>query len=209
MLHQDATMTHSWFVNFDKNFSSQLPLWFICWRTQFGPITNIFPRLLTNSFKYFTSVYKTDAHGAKFPVTLHFVKKYKVPRILKWQYVKEADVLTWQWFVKWWDKFSHTQDVIENFTREFPAATQNTVNTIAYVKAQTLAYSLVQVAMPQPTAAATTSATKLAKSSAKTKKEKYAFDGLNGPAIIALLKQKNGRIRKKLQMLTQKKRKMS
>ena len=40
--------------------------------------------------------------------------------------------------------------------------------------------------MPQPTAAATTSATKLAKSSAKTKKEKYAFDGLNGPAIIAI-----------------------
>ena len=62
--------------------------------------------------------------------------------------------------------------------------------------------------MPQPTAAATTSATKPAKSSTKTKKEKYAFDGLNGPAIIALLKQKNGRIRKKLQMLTQKKRKM-
>ena len=44
--------------------------------------------------------------------------------------------------------------------------------------------------MPQPTAAATTSATKPAKSSTKTKKEKYAFDGLNGPAIIALLKQK-------------------
>ena len=29
MLHQDATMTHSWFFKFDKDFNSQLPLWFI------------------------------------------------------------------------------------------------------------------------------------------------------------------------------------
>ena len=26
---------------------------------------------------------------------------------MKWMYVKEGDVLTWQWFVKQWDKFSH------------------------------------------------------------------------------------------------------
>ena len=73
MLHQDATMTHSRFINFDKNFCSQLSIWFICWWTQFGPITDIFPRPLTGSFKYFTSIYKTDAHGAKFLTTLHFV----------------------------------------------------------------------------------------------------------------------------------------
>ena len=30
MLHQDENMTHSWFVNFDKNFNSHLPLWFAC-----------------------------------------------------------------------------------------------------------------------------------------------------------------------------------
>ena len=164
MLHQDATMTHSWFVNFDKKFSSQLPLWFIRWRTQFGPVIDIFPGLPTDSFKYFTSVYKTDAHGAKFPTTLHFDKKYKVPWILKWQYVKEDDVLTWQWFVKWWDKFSYTQDAIDNVTQELLAATQNTVNTIAHVKAQTLAYPPIQVAMPQRTAPAPTSATKPTKS---------------------------------------------
>ena len=29
MLHQDATMTHSLFVKFDKDLNSQLPLWFI------------------------------------------------------------------------------------------------------------------------------------------------------------------------------------
>ena len=130
MLHQDENMTYSWFVNFDKNFSTHLPLWFARQWKQFGPIIDIFPRPLTGSFKYFTSVYKTDSHGAKFPMTLHFVKKYKVPWILKWLYVKEGDVLTRQWFVKWWDKFSHTQDVIDNVTQEFPV-----VNTITYDKA--------------------------------------------------------------------------
>ena len=35
---------------------------------------------------------------------------------MKWMYVKEGDVLTRKWFVKWWDKFSHTQDVIDNVT---------------------------------------------------------------------------------------------
>ena len=67
-------MTHSWFVKFDKDFNSQFPLWFICWWTQFGPITNIFPKPLTSSFKYFTSFFKTDTHGAKFLATLYFVK---------------------------------------------------------------------------------------------------------------------------------------
>ena len=42
----------------------------------------------------------------------------------------------------------------------------------------------------QRTTLATTSATKPTKSSAKTKKKKYAFDGLSRSNIIALLKQK-------------------
>lgn len=79
MLHQDAAMTHSWFINFDKNFISQVLIWFIRWWTQFDPIIDIFLGPLIGSFKYFASIFKTDAHGAKFPATLHFVRKYKVP----------------------------------------------------------------------------------------------------------------------------------
>ena len=139
---------------------------------------------MTSSLKYFTSAYKTNSHGAKFPATLHFVKKYKVPWILKWMYVKEGDVLTRQWFVKWWDKFSHTQDVIDNVTREFPA-----VNTI-HDKAQIPIYPFVQTTVPQPTAntPATTSIAKSTKSSTKTKKKKSDFDGLSKTTLIALLK---------------------
>ena len=107
-------------------------------------------------------------------------------------YVKEGNIRTWQWFVKWWDKFSHTKDVIHNVTwEEFPVASQSTVSTITHVKAQALAYPLVQATMPQPIAPtpATTSTTKPAKSSMKTKKKKSAFDDLSKSTLIALLRQ--------------------
>ena len=76
-----------------------------------------------NSFTYFKNVLKVDSYGTKFPPLLHFIKKYKVPWILKWQYNKEGDVLTRRWYVKWWDKFPHTQSIINNVIREFPSPT--------------------------------------------------------------------------------------
>ena len=84
MLHQNDNMTHSWFVNFDKDFNSDFPLWFIRGWAQFGSTVEIFPEPLMNSLTYFKSVFKVDSYGAKFPPLLHFIKKYKVPWILKW-----------------------------------------------------------------------------------------------------------------------------
>ena len=78
MLHQNENMSHSWFVNFDKDFNSNLPLWFIRWWTHFGSTVEIFPEQLMNSFTYFKTVFKVDSYGAKFPPLLHFIKKYKV-----------------------------------------------------------------------------------------------------------------------------------
>ena len=131
------------------------------------------------SLKYFTSVLKVDSHGAKFPASLHFVKRYKVPWILKRQYDKEGDVLTRHWYVKWWDKFSHTQNIIDNVIQEFPVA-----NVISNAKAQ----SPMQTAVPQLTANAP--ATSSAKSSAKSKKKKSPLDDLSKDALYALLKQR-------------------
>ena len=74
-----------------------------------------------NSFTYFKTMFKVDSYAAKFPPLLHFIKKYKVPWILKWQYDKEGDVLTRRWYVKWWDKFPHTQSILNNVTRKFSA----------------------------------------------------------------------------------------
>ena len=100
MLHQNEHMSHSWFVNFDKSFTSYLPLWFNRWWTQFGPINDIFPEPLLDTFECFKKFYKVDAHGTKLPALLHFVKCHKIPWILKWQYEKEGDVLSRHWYVK-------------------------------------------------------------------------------------------------------------
>ena len=49
------------------------------------------------------------------------LKKYKVAWILKWQYAKEDDVLARYWYVKWWDKFSHINSIINNVAKDFPS----------------------------------------------------------------------------------------
>ena len=79
MLHQNETMSYSWFVNFHKDFDSVFPLWFIRWWTQFGSVVEIFPAQLTDCFRNFSLRLKPDTHGAKFPPLLHFIKKYKIP----------------------------------------------------------------------------------------------------------------------------------
>ena len=119
MLHQNETMSHSWFVNFDKDFNLEFPLWFIRWWTQFGLAVEIFPAPLKDCFLNFSIRLRIDTHGAKFTPLLHFIKKYKIPWILKWQYAKEDDVLARCWYVKWWDKFSHTNSIINNVDRDF------------------------------------------------------------------------------------------
>ena len=112
-------MSHSWFVNFDKSFTSYLPLSFYRWWIQFGPIAEIFLEPLLDAFECFKKFYRCDAHGAKFPALLHFVKHHKIPWILKWKYEKEGDVLSRHWYVKWWGKFPHTQRIIATISREF------------------------------------------------------------------------------------------
>ena len=121
MLHKNENMSHSWFVNFDKDFNSDFPIWFIRQWAQFGSTIEIFLEPLMNSFTNFTKMFKVDPNCAKFPPLLHFIKKYKVPWILKWQYAKEGDTLTHCQYVKWWDKFPHTQSIINNVTRDFPS----------------------------------------------------------------------------------------
>jgi hypothetical protein len=37
---------------------------------------------------------------------LHFVKQYRLPWIIRWQYVIVGDNLERHWYVKWWDKFA-------------------------------------------------------------------------------------------------------
>ena len=168
-------MSHSWFVNFYKDFNSDLPLWFIRWWTQFGSVTKIFPNSLVGSFQYFTNVFRVDV----FPPLLHFIKKYKVPWILKWQYDKDGDVLTRRWYVKWWGKFPHTQAIVNNVTREFPSP-----NTLHAAKTNT------PIQRTELAAAPTSTSAKTVKSSTKPKKKGFPLDEIqkDPDALYALIK---------------------
>ena len=67
MLHQNENMSHSWFVNFDKDFNSDFPIWFIRWWAQFASTVEILLELLMNSLTFFKSMSRVDPYGAKFP----------------------------------------------------------------------------------------------------------------------------------------------
>jgi hypothetical protein len=61
----------------------------------------ISPLKLIEIFTLFKDHFKTDAYGSKFSPILHFVKKYKIPWILKWKYVIVEDKLERHWYIKW------------------------------------------------------------------------------------------------------------
>jgi hypothetical protein len=61
-----------------------LPLWFSKWWDRYGLVPEIFPLKLVEALRIFKAHFKVDTYGAKFPPLLHFVKKYKIPWILKW-----------------------------------------------------------------------------------------------------------------------------
>jgi hypothetical protein len=93
-LYQTPNFDHSWFVTFDQdNFGGILLLWFSRWWMHFELIPDILPLKLIESFTLFKDHFKIDVYGSKFLLIIHFVKKYKIPWILKWQYVIVEDKL--------------------------------------------------------------------------------------------------------------------
>jgi hypothetical protein len=118
-LHQNETYSHSWFINFDKNFKGNFPLWFLCWWQVHGPINEIVPEQIQEVIRIFSSVHKLSQHEVQLPIMLHFFSRYKVPWILKWQYAVNSNCVSRQWHVKWWDKFKISQ-TIDRFNSEYP-----------------------------------------------------------------------------------------
>lgn len=119
MLYQTPKFDHSQFVNFDKQFEGILPLWFSKWWDRFGLVPDIFPLKLVEAFRIFKANYKVDSYGAKFSPWLYFVKKYKIPWILRWQYVREDDIVDRHQFVKWWDKFPQIDVIVKTVNKEY------------------------------------------------------------------------------------------
>ena len=110
---------------------------------------------------------------------LHFIKKYKVPWILKWQYAKEDDVLAHCWYLKWWDKFSHTKSIINNVAKDFPSPNDSPLRIT----------TPVQKTVGDAPDAPASSSIKNVKPSIKSKKKGSPLDaiGKDPDALYALL----------------------
>ena len=89
------------------------------------------------------------------------LKNNKVPWILKWQYVKDGDVLKRCWYTKWWAKF-HAHKVINNVFRNIPSCTATTLPA-------------VEISTPVQTATTTSSSDKTIEAPVKPKKEMASF----------------------------------
>ncbi|KAG6659871.1 hypothetical protein CIPAW_03G066400 [Carya illinoinensis] len=126
-LYQTPAVQHSWFFNFNKNCKQSFPLWFQKWWHFFSPIDDLFPDSLQKAIKHFTisSVSKMKGQDTLLPPLLHFCAKYKTPWICRWQYTKKDYLLIRQYFVKWWDKFPHTNDIVSRISVDFPLVVPN------------------------------------------------------------------------------------
>ncbi|KAG6633090.1 hypothetical protein CIPAW_12G024800 [Carya illinoinensis] len=101
-LFQILDFQHSWFFNFDKKCKNSFPLWFQkCWH-HFDLIPDIFPDSLQRIIKHFniSNSPKMKGRDAKFPYLLHFCTIYKS-------------------FVKWWDRYPYTNDIVSYVSRDF------------------------------------------------------------------------------------------
>ena len=62
LFFQNKTCDHSWFIQFDRNFNSQIPSWFLKWWEMFGSVPQNLPEPLQDALRYFSSKFQTDKH---------------------------------------------------------------------------------------------------------------------------------------------------
>jgi hypothetical protein len=119
-LYQNEDFSHSWFINFDRNFKGPIPVWFHRWWQVHGPVHQILPEEVKNAIRYFSTVKKLSLQENDLPMTVHFFAHFKVSWILKWQYVFiTQNCVARQFSVKWWDKFNFSL-VQSRLSKEFP-----------------------------------------------------------------------------------------
>jgi len=121
-LYQNESFSHSWFINFDKNFKGVIPLWFHRWWQVHGPVNKIISEEIQEVIRYFSTVTKLSHQEAQLPITIHFFDQYKISWILKWQYILSQNshsCIVRQFFVKWWDKFDFSR-VQTRLHHEYP-----------------------------------------------------------------------------------------
>ena len=119
LFNQNKNYDHSWFMQFDKKFSSPIPSWFLKWWEMFGSIRHNFPEPLQDALRYFSTRFQVDSHTSQFPAILHITIKYKIHWISMWNYAINQNLLDREFFVKWWDSFRFNE-IIAKIHKEFP-----------------------------------------------------------------------------------------
>lgn len=104
---------HSWFFQFDDQFSNIYPKWFVKWFKYFGILPEAFPKEVSEAFSKFTDYFQQDGTPI-FEYVLQFMSLFRIPWISSWTYVFEDEkpsslsppLLHRQYKFKWWNKFS-------------------------------------------------------------------------------------------------------
>ncbi|KAL0015292.1 hypothetical protein SO802_002361 [Lithocarpus litseifolius] len=128
LFYQNKNFDHSWFLMFDKKFSSPIPTWFLKWWEMFGSVPQIFPDCLQDTLGYFSSRHKLNPHSAQFPAILHMTVKYRIHWINMWNYDISGNLLNREFSVKWWDSLK-IDSVINQVYKDFPLPVQRNIVT--------------------------------------------------------------------------------
>ena len=142
LFFQNKNFDHSWFLMFDKKFSSTMPSWFLTWWEMFGSIPQIFLEPLQDALKYFISRFQALNHGSQFPTILHMTIMYRIHWINMWNYSINNNLLDKEFSVKWWDSFRFN-DIITQIHKDFPPPVQR---AIAYNTRSQSSLDSVQIA---------------------------------------------------------------
>lgn len=126
LFYQNKNFDHSWFLMFDKKFSSPVPSWFLKWWEMFGSIPQIFPEPLQDALRYFGSRFQASSHGSQFPAILHMTIMYRIHWISMWNYSINNNLLDREFSVKWWDSIRFNQ-IISQIHRDFPPPVQRAI----------------------------------------------------------------------------------
>jgi hypothetical protein len=81
----------------------------------FGLNLDILPPQLIDAFHLFKTHFNHKDFDYDFPPILHFVKKYRIPWFMRFQYVKRETKIEQHWFqAKLWDKSPKIDAIIED-----------------------------------------------------------------------------------------------
>ena len=142
LFYQNKNYDNSWFLMFNKKFSSTIPPWFLKWWEMFGPIPQIFPEPLQDALRYFSSRHQASNHGSQFPEILHMTVIYRIHWISMRNYTINNNLLDQEFSMKWWDNLRINQ-IINQVHKDFPPPIQR---AIAYSTRSQSSLDSIQIA---------------------------------------------------------------